>query len=269
MHSFSRFCKLADWRFQHLNIVQAFFDESGHYADTEFMCLAGYIAEDNGWEVFCREWRELLRKHNIVSIHMNAFMRLREEYQQLNWTEAYRDEVLSEFIRVIQNHALAGFGIGFDTKYFRSLLPEDQKLLGEPHMFCFQRLMNRAVTQLNEWKYEPSISIIFDDHQKYSRECYSHWSALRVKHADLKRSIPSITFADDEFFYPLQGADILAWLSNRWLRDGRVLNKVSRHFGEIINSKELGYGFRFNDELWDKNEIDMALRKLKEKRLSK
>lgn len=269
MRSFGRFCKLADWRFQHLNIVQAFFDESGHYADTEFMCLTGYIAEDDGWEEFCAKWRELLRKYNIVSIHMKSFMGLRDEYKQLNWNEAQRDDALSEFIKIIQSYTLAGFGIGFDTKYFRSLTDPDRKLLGEPHMFCFQRLMNRTVTQLNEWKYDPSISIIFDDHQKYSRECYSHWSALRVKHADMKRSIPSITFADDEFFYPLQGADILGWLSNRWLRDGRDLNKVSRHFGEILHSKASGYGFKFNDELWDKNEIDRALRELKENRQTK
>ncbi|MGD1018237.1 MAG: DUF3800 domain-containing protein [Verrucomicrobiia bacterium] len=264
MRSFGRFTKLADWRFQHLNIVDAFFDESGHYADTDFICLAGYVAEDDGWLAFCKDWRERLRVNDIPYIHMKELMRPDGVYRGKGWSEAHRDDVLSEFITKIQAHTLAGFGIGFDAKYFRSLSTEDQEVLArDPHFFCFQRLMKRIVGQLLNWKYEASVSVWFDDHQKYSIECYKLWSALRVKHADMKSAIRSISFADDEYFYPLQGADILAWLSNRWLRDGRDLNKVSRHFREILNSSEKGYGFKFIDELWDKEAIDRALHELR------
>jgi hypothetical protein len=185
-------------------------------------------------------------------------------YRDKGWSEEKRDDVLSEFITKIQTHTLAGFGIGFDAKYFRSLPKEDQKLLArDPHLFCFQRLMKRLVGQLVDWRYEASVSVWFDDNQEYSIECYKLWSALRVKHADMKRAVRSVSFADDEYFYPLQGADVLAWLSNRWLRDGRDLKKVSRHFREILNSHEAGYGFKFIDELWDKGEIDRALRELR------
>jgi hypothetical protein len=197
---------------------------------------------------------------------MKDLMRLGGTYQRKNWTDAKRDEVLSEFIDIIQAHILAGFVIGFNAKDFRARPSEEKKKLGDPKMFCFQRLLKRVCDKLKALGYEATVSAIFDDHQKYSRECYSHWSALRTQHPNLKHSIPCIAFADDEIFLPLQTADIISWLSNRWLRDGRDETKLSRHFQELIKCRKTGRVFPFESELWDKRELDRVLPTLGEGR---
>jgi hypothetical protein len=243
--------------------VQAYFDESGHFADTDFVCLTGYIAEDAQWQAFCDAWKVCLRSHKVSSIHMKDFMRRQGQYVSLGWTDAERDDALSEFVNIIRANTWGAFAVGFDTKHFRTLPGLLQAKVGDPHMFCFQRLMRRVVDTLTASGYEPTVSVMFDDHQLYSRECYSHWSELRARQPEMRRRIPCISFGDDEIYFPLQGADILAWLSNRWLRDGRDTNRVSRHLGELLSEPLHGNGFALADELWDKTELERQLPAMK------
>jgi hypothetical protein len=40
--------------------MHAYFDESGHFRDSDFICMAGYIAEESSWDGFCEAWVEPL-----------------------------------------------------------------------------------------------------------------------------------------------------------------------------------------------------------------
>ena len=265
LRSFARFCRLAESEIRHWIAVQAYFDESGHYSDNDFVCLTGYVATDEAWESFNDAWVKCLLKHGIRGIHMKDLMRLQGAYKDKRWSKEHRDDIVSEFISVMVKHTLAAFAVGFDAKYFRSLPPHDRAKVGDPHMFCFQRLMRRITDtmaeagRISQRRVDTRVSVIFDDHQHYSVECYKHWSSLRTTHPDMKHMIPSIAFADDEVFYPLQGADVLSWLSNQWLRGGRDVDKISRHLRELVQMHEGNAHFAFVDELWDKDELDDRL----------
>lgn len=169
-------------------MAHAYFDDSGKLSDSDFVCLAGYIAPDDGWQSFCVKWGPLLARHKIPYIHMKELIPLRGPYEPLNWTTDRRDAVLGEFIDLIRSYVVAGFGVGVDSKYLRSMPKEAQRAIGDPAILCFQRILRIVVSKLEEVGYHSPISAVFDDCEEYSVRCYKMWSRLRT-HAPERLSL--------------------------------------------------------------------------------
>src|SRR5271157_1125684 len=253
------------WRFKRWNVVvHVFFDDSGKLGgDGDFVCMAGYIADGEAWDNFTNKWALLLLKHGLPYIHMREFIPLKGVYRNLNWDNTRRDEVLAEFIDLIREHVIAGFGIGVDAKYFRSMSKDVKRELGDPHMFCFQRILRVVVKKLRSVGYEGTMSPIFDDCEQYSTRCYRMWSRWRVKEPDFGRLVPSITFADDKVYAPLQAADILAWESHKQLKQEAANYKPRKQFERLMQSTTPGYGLDYGSEVWEKSGLDELYRLLK------
>jgi len=240
-------------------MLLAYFDDSGKFADSDFICMAGYLSDDKNWEQFCLAWRDLLFKNNLPFIHMKDFVHLRGPYEELGWTHERKQKVLDEFITIIRTYILAGFGVAVDAKYYRSMALEARKLLGDPHLFCFQRLMSRFTRKLKESGWNEPIPVIFDDCEEYSVRCYRLWSAMRANYPDMKSQISAITFADDKIFYPLQGADILAWETTKHLRQMAEQRKLRPTMDSLMRtSNNPALGIEYISELWDGPELEKA-----------
>jgi hypothetical protein len=69
-------------------MAHAFFDESGKFGDSDFVCIAGYISHDGGWNNFCDRWGPLLIRHQIPYVHMKEMISLRGPYEKLGWNIA-------------------------------------------------------------------------------------------------------------------------------------------------------------------------------------
>jgi len=190
-------------------VAHVFFDDSGKFGDSDFVCLAGYIADDAGWNKFCEKWGPLLLKHKIPYIHMRELIPLRGPYQDLGWDNPHRDNVLGEFIGIIREHVIAGFGVGVDSKYLRSMSKDARKAIGDPQMLSFQRLLRIVVKKLESVGYDAAVAPVFDDCEEYSVRCYRMWSRLKTHVPELAKYVASICFADEVTFRPLQAADII------------------------------------------------------------
>jgi hypothetical protein len=55
-------------------MVMLYLDQSSNFGKADFVCVAGYLNSDAGWEAFAEEWRTLLKKHDLVSSHTSDFM---------------------------------------------------------------------------------------------------------------------------------------------------------------------------------------------------
>ena len=113
-------------------VLWGYFDESGKFADSDFVCLCGYLADER-WEQFCFDWKLALERHGILSLHMSA----------LDWKNEKLVAGLDEFAALIRKHALYGFSVAVDAQYYRSMPIEKKKLLGnkDPRDFTFHRLL--------------------------------------------------------------------------------------------------------------------------------
>jgi hypothetical protein len=234
--------------------VFGFFDESGKLKDSRFVCIAGFVSPDPTWDAFAAEWNQLLKKHNIPALHMRDLIPFRGAFT--GWDREKAKSVLAEFIGVIKKYVVIGLAVGMDVEYLKSMPRAVQKQIGDPHYFCFQRLLRLIVQKAAEMNYDGAIAITFDDTAEYAVRCYNMWSKLRRTHPELKRNIPAISFADDEVFYPLQAADVLAHQTRDHIlrtKDGR---QHSAHFENLIVPLSPEVGIHYGSEYWNKEMLD-------------
>jgi hypothetical protein len=242
-------------------VLFAYFDESGKPDSSNFVCIAGYASDDDGWNKFCDAWPKLLNKHRISAIHMKDLMALRGEYEKLGWDLAKRDQVLAECINILNHHAIAGFGVGVDAKHWRGLDKAARDYLGNPLMICMERVLRLTINMFHRPSegYEPAIPITFDDDREYAMAYYRRWSELREKRPTLRRICASIGFADDTIYWPLQAADILAHQTNKDVQQKILGYDSTRHFKRLFYPQNLPTPVAYNSEFYDAGALDKLL----------
>jgi len=113
----------------------------------------------------------------------------------------------------------------------------------------------------------PQIMLTFDEDEEYSIRCYKLISRLRKDKPEVKSLIVSISFAADDYFPPLQAADVLANLTNKYWRDR--MNEESPEPSDLLRrlltepKKGIGVAMWRGTEFWNANKIDENLQALK------
>jgi len=98
-------------------MAMIFLDESGHFSESDFVCLAGYVASDSNWDGLCKEWKELLGKHGIPAVHMREIMSPKGKSPAASWKDEDKVRMIREFIFVIRKYIHTGFGVGLEARY--------------------------------------------------------------------------------------------------------------------------------------------------------
>jgi hypothetical protein len=190
-------------------VLWGFFDESGKFADSDFVCLCGYLSNQN-WSAFTERWRALLMRHGFASLHMS----------QINWRDERQVTSLRDFAGAIREHVPLGFGVAVDVKYYRHMPIEKRRLLGDkdPRDFTFHQLLRLVLTDLHSQGMEDWLSMTFDFEDGFSVECLRSLLQLRKNRKYIRELVKNIAFADDETYYPLQAADMFAYGYKRSLQ---------------------------------------------------
>jgi Protein of unknown function (DUF3800) len=236
-------------------MLQAYFDGSGEHSSTDFVCMAGYTADADHWESFSHAWHALLVKYRLSAVHMRQLMHFRGEYASLGWTETTRDEVLSEFAFVIRQHVQLGVAAGIDSQFYRTMPRDAQKRMGDPQRFVFSRCLRLLIDKLREREHDVPIALIFDDDEKYAMKCYADLVDIKRGNADVKARIGSICFGNHRVVQALQGADVLAYLSLRYLKAQLAGGSPPPHFEQLLRAPDPAYGIEYTSELWDAEEM--------------
>ncbi len=125
-------------------MLLGFFDESGKFADSDFVCLCGYMSNQN-WGSFNDEWGSLLMRYGFPSLHMS----------QINWRDEKQVSSLRDFATAVRSHIPLAFGVAVDVKYYRSMPVEKRRLLGDkdPRDFTFHQLLRLVFEDLRSQKF--------------------------------------------------------------------------------------------------------------------
>lgn len=87
-----------------------------------------------------------------------------------------------------------------------------------PERFLFHRLVRQIIEALKTWDYVEPISINFDAEDGFSATCLDALIHLKKHRSEVNALIGSIGFTDDEIYYPIQAADMLAYSTKRNLQ---------------------------------------------------
>ncbi len=240
----------------------AFFDESGKWQDRDFICLCGYLSDEEGWNRFLLDWNRLRTDHALGSIHMAEFYR---ETRKKGWDDAKILAVLQEFAEVIRYRILIGFAVGLDAKHYRAMPKKARGVMGDPAVAVLQRLLRLLRNRLKSENYQGRISVTFDEEEGTVIPFYKAISRLRKADPELGKYIGAVSFADDTFIIALQAADMLANLTSRWFKDRSEGKATSNEMPEPLNSlvkwPNTDYGLDYEQELWDAEALDRGLAK--------
>src|ERR1035438_7786442 len=79
---------------------------------------------------------------------------------------------------------------------------------------------------------------------------------LKKRVPSIKESIVNICFANDEWYYPLQAADLLSYATCNELSKGTNAWKETNVFTDLLKDADPSYAKRYYSELWGDNEED-------------
>lgn len=182
--------------------LRGYFDESGKALKHKVVCFGGFVNED--WGPFNHKWRSLLRKYKHPHLHLSKDS-LRATSLKLG--------MYAEFIQAIKQNVDHGIVIAVDVEGYMSLPGKTRAFVGgDPHYLAFQA----ALVKVKEYASsipDTVLSMVCDDNVETACTCYQMFNRLRQKDPTYRKLIKSISFADDEFYYPLQAADLLCWAS--------------------------------------------------------
>src|SRR5687768_9196303 len=120
-------------------MIRAYIDESGHSSDTAFVTCAGLMAPEGRWLSFESEWKAILDRYKISTVHMRDFAHSRREF--VGWTEDSRRGLLSELITTITLCDATVFGAVMPMLVWNGMTAGQRKGALDPYFCCMQECL--------------------------------------------------------------------------------------------------------------------------------
>jgi len=210
-------------------LIQGWFDESGKLADSEWVVFAGLLATQEKWLDFSHAWTNRLKKDRVQSLHTAEAIALRGQFR--GWGIQKRDQLLVDLALLIREYTYKAMASTVNAREFRN----DQtfiKSFGDPQYAAFETCMLGAVRECKtDGDY---LHLICDDEEKFSMGCYKLLNKLKLRHADIRKRIITIAFADDEKFPPLQAADMYAYFCRKEAERKTLSVNSPLHPAEVV-----------------------------------
>jgi hypothetical protein len=232
-------------------MIRCFFDDSGKESDLNnpIVCIAGYLAVDQFWNMFTEGWNHQLLKNSMRWLHMADFM----VDKNLDWPTKRR--VLDGFINVIKAAQLIGFGVAIDADAWREVPAEITRTEGNAQQFCFLRIMRMVIERLKAARENDFVTVYFDCDKNFAPSRFQKFLGLREHSEDAKRYLKSFCVADPQSFLPLQAADLLAWQTRKDLMR-RLGGYDSRPEFKFLFESLLNWVPDYQSEMWPREEIE-------------
>lgn len=195
----------------------AYFDESGTGDDSPYLCMAGYIFEQDNIIGLEAAWEQMLAKYELPYFHMSECAHHIGIYSHL--TSAQCDSAAREAIELVKTYAAQGIAISMEKAAMR-LLPPNGLWENTYSFICGQVLYG-----VRDW----AKKVGFTGDVDYVFESGAHGrgqaaeAMKKVMEIDTEKRqfrLASHAFLEKSQAAGLQCADLLAW---HWLKHNRRL----------------------------------------------
>jgi hypothetical protein len=214
-------------------------DESGKLNSKDgYTSLCGYLAHADDWESFSRMWQRCCLRWKVPPLHMSKIMKPDGPdiaYKPNAWDdvrstwgrdwEKNRNDMLEEFARIVASLPLVAIGAVVDTTAYKELRAKGCLVAErDPNVFSFHRVIMEGLRSIKDVNQLGTLSIIVDDDPDNAWGYYDLAKGLR-NHPDketfacVSERLHGLCFGDDKAYPGLQAADILSWVSRRFMVD--------------------------------------------------
>ena len=199
--------------------LAAYYDSSADRG-RQVVTLTGVAARCVIWESFERNWLGVLKSYSVPALHMNKLMHFRGDFKAENgWNERRRSQFLGELWNVI-----GSFRMQHLVAYSCSVLTDDWSRarsdlpsLVSPESMCVNFCVGGLHLPIECQGESKPVLLYFDRNEQFMHKVNRVWVQQKKRSGTLFSQIRNIT-AVDSTKYPIQAADLLAWIENKEAR---------------------------------------------------
>jgi hypothetical protein len=190
----------------------AYFDDSGHPDESHAVTVAGFVATEEQWLLFEKEWKAAIAEppYNLSIFHMTDF----ETDRSLSREE--KDRLLNKLVGIIYTRARFHFSHSVQMEEYRVVNEQYafEESVGTPYA-----LAGRTIAKsLNTWKAkyggnDCKLLIAFEDGTKHKGDLMARMEADKL---------PRPMFLKKTQATPLEAADLAGWEVSYALRNLRL-----------------------------------------------
>lgn len=193
----------------------AYFDDSGHPDDQDFVIAAGFISTEAQWLLFEKEWRQLIDRYGITDRKGRAVFHRVDFEASRQWAKREKDTILMKMAYLIRAR----------TQFYISKIVEMASYKSVNDTYAFEQnvgapfaLAGRsAIEALNKWKASypdrDKLLVVFEDGTKHKGDFMD---------AMARDGLRCPCFANPHDVLPLQAADLLAWETLNAVKHNRL-----------------------------------------------
>jgi uncharacterized protein DUF3800 len=181
----------------------AYFDESG---DQRIKVFAGFVAANEQWERFEKEWRDVLTRFEAPPLHMRTFAHSIDEFATWKGDEQRRRGFLKALIGVILIRTRTSFATAVLVDDFEDVARRYPNI--REHYTPFGMAANGSIVKVAKWaaRYQipgADVGFIFEDGASEKK--------LFVREAKEHLGVEITSFAKKGDYAAFQAADLLAF----------------------------------------------------------
>ena len=202
-------------------MLKAYFDSGGRYADSQFITLAGVVAEDSAWSEIDANWDRILRdrKPRASALHMASAASLNNEFAVSNgWNEQEVEKLVADLLMYLQRvnkRRFRFFAATLDVAAHRDLCSSGYLLDSPEHILnahCPEIILPWYYRSYPGLFLHGGLLFYFDRGEPYYHPFREKWWGLRRDVA--WRAIGDVRHAN-RTSVGIQIADLCAWAANR------------------------------------------------------
>jgi Protein of unknown function (DUF3800) len=222
-------------------ILTAYYDESGTHGDSPLTVLAGFVGHANDWVDFEREWRKILKKHNIT--HVRAKNLFHRQGPHKHWTEKQVYECFVDLLYVIQERRriFASKTVLSEDDYKRFYVLDGcarRERLDTRYALCLRSLLH--FYPQSHYCHDGSgiVNFILEAGHRNAGDALRVFNEIKEdKELPWREAVGSLTFGKKEDYPALQASDMLAYWFYKTQRRHRAGNYVSFFESELHKSR--------------------------------
>jgi hypothetical protein len=206
-------------------ILKACFDETGTHDGALITCMGGYVFDEAGEQEFIKEWVRFLQPFSLRGIkvfHANKCHGLKGEFDVLDKDD--KEKLFTSLIALTRRTAKLGMVSGIRDEVFKTVIARNkfQTFTGSKYTVCALRSLTLIKQWADENRFNGKIIYQFESGNEHQGEANAMMNAIK-KSPQMRATYyyQHHEFIEKSLLPPLQAADMLVWLFQRWFSRNR------------------------------------------------
>jgi len=198
-------------------MLQAYFDESGHPADSRVVNVATVVAPREAWCAFEDQWQAVLDRYQVRGLHMKDYAHSRRDFS--GWDTDRKKTFILELLPILKEHAWFGFGCSLPMDDWKAVMA-NKFPHWNPLMVLFRCCLD-AIQLTPLLSQEERIACHFEWNHEIVGEATEVFQEWRDEFEQNGR-FRSFGFTKKGDIHALEAADLLAYEGRKEVCDGWV-----------------------------------------------